>query len=196
MEDYIIDFLIKFQKLIAKNVKIQHLGIENVKRICGTDIAYKGNIGYAVAVKEEEGKIEYNLVKGDVFFPYIPTFLFVREAPLMIKAVEKYECDLILVDGHGLTHPRKSGIATVIGVLLDKPTIGVAKSRLTGDLVVENNITYVILHGEKLGVKVGKYFFSIGNKTDLSDVIDLAKKGYPKVLKLADKLSKDLKKKE
>ncbi|BFH73651.1 endonuclease V [Sulfurisphaera javensis] len=196
MEKYILDFLIKFQQLIAKNVKIEHFGLEKAKSICGVDIAYKGNIGYAVAVKEENGNYEYNLVKGDVFFPYIPTFLFMREAPLMIKAVEKYECDLILVDGHGLTHPRKSGIATVIGVLLDKPTIGVAKSRLTGEYLMENGITYVIVNGEKLGVKVGKYFYSIGNKTDLDDIISLSRLGYPTVLKMADKLSKELKKKE
>lgn len=196
MEKHIIDFLIKFQNLVAKNVKISHLGLNNVKSLCGVDIAYKGNIGYAVAVKEENGEFQHNFVKGEVFFPYIPTFLFMREAPLMIEAVEKFNCDLILVDGHGLTHPRKSGIATVIGVLLDKPTIGVAKSRLTGDLVVENDTTYVILNGERLGVKIGKYFYSIGYKTDLQDVIDLSRKGYPQVLKVADKLSKDLKKKE
>lgn len=196
MEDYIINFLIAFQRLVAKNVIIQHLGIEKVKSLCGLDIAYKGNTGYAVAVKEENGNFEYNVVKGDVFFPYIPTFLFMREAPLMMKALEKYECDLILVDGHGLTHPRKSGIATVIGVLLDKPSIGVAKSRLTGDLVTEGGITYVVVHGEKLGVKVGKYFYSIGHKTDLTDVIELSKRGYPTVLRLADKISKEVKKKE
>lgn len=196
MEKYILDFLISFQHLIAKNVKIRHLGVENVKSTCGVDIAYKGNIGYAVAVKEEKGNFEHNLVKGDVFFPYIPTFLFMREAPLMMKALEAFSCDLILVDGHGLSHPRRSGIATVIGVLLEKPTIGIAKSRLTGELVEEGGITYVIVSGEKVGVKVGKYYYSIGNLTDLQDVILLSKKGYPEVLKLADRLSKELKKKE
>jgi len=196
MEKYILDFLIKFQHLVASNVKIQHLGLENVKSMCGVDIAYKGNTGYAVAVKEESGNFEHNLVKGDVFFPYISTFLFMREAPLMMSALEKFNCDLILVDGQGLAHPRKSGIATVIGVLLDKPTIGVAKSRLTGDFIEENDITYIVVHGEKVGVKSGKYLYSIGNKTDLDDVIALSKRGYPKVLRLADKLSKEMKKKE
>lgn len=196
MEKYVLDFLIKIQHLIANNVKIRHLGLENVKSICGVDIAYKGDIGYAVAVKEENGKFEHNLVKGEVFFPYIPTFLFMREAPLMLAALEKFDCDLILVDGQGLAHPRKSGIATVIGVLLDKPTIGVAKSRLTGEFVIENGITYVVVNNEKVGVKSGKYIYSIGNKTDLDDIITISKRGYPTVLRLADKLSKELKKKE
>lgn len=119
-----------------------------------------------------------------------------REAPLMIKAVESFQCDLILVDGHGMAHPRKSGIASVIGVILDKPTIGVAKSKLYGDIVEEGSTNFIVVNGDKVGVKVGKYYYSIGNKVDIDDVVELSRNGYPKVLALADKLSKELKKKE
>ncbi|AWR96398.1 endonuclease V [Acidianus sulfidivorans JP7] len=203
MEDYLINFLKLFQKLVSNNIKLQHLGINNLKTLCAVDVAYNKDEGFAVAVKQNaksiynnEDNYEYNLVKGKVDFPYIPGFLFMREAPIMIKSLEKYqnECDLLLVDGHGLAHPRKSGIATVIGVLLDIPTIGVAKSKLAGDIIEENGIEYVIINNEKVGIKSGKYFYSPGNKTDLQDCIDLAMQGYPRILKIADKLSKEMKK--
>ncbi|ARM74877.1 endonuclease V [Acidianus manzaensis] len=201
MEDYLLNFLKLFQKLVANNIKISHLGIKNVNTICAVDVAYSKEEGYAIAVKQtiemaKNDKYEYNFVKGKVDFPYIPGFLFMREAPIMIKSLEKYEneCNLILVDGHGLAHPRKSGIATVIGVLLDIPTIGVAKSRLAGEILEENGIEYVTINGEKVGIKSGRYFYSPGNKTDLQDCIDLSTQGYPKILKIADKLSKEMKK--
>ncbi|AWR94181.1 endonuclease V [Acidianus brierleyi] len=194
LESYLLDFLKLFQGLIAKNIKLEHLDISKVKTLCAVDVAYKGEEGYAVSVKFDGKNYEHYLVKGKVDFPYIPGFLFMREAPIMIKALSKYSCDLVLVDGHGLAHPRKSGIATVIGVLLDIPTIGVAKSRLTGNIVTEGEINYVIVNNEKVGVKSGKYFYSPGNRTDLNDVIELSKKGYPEILKIADRLSKQLKK--
>ncbi|MFP3232300.1 MAG: endonuclease V [Sulfolobaceae archaeon] len=195
MEDPLLNFLVKFQYLVARNVSITHLGVENVKRVCALDMAYKGNIGYAVVVYFDGNKYEHYVFTGEVNFPYIPTFLFMREAPLMMKALEKYQdqCQLTLVDGHGLAHPRRSGIATVIGVLLDIPTIGVAKSRLFGEEVREGEETYIVVNGEKVGVKRGKYYFSIGNKVDLIDVITLSRLGYPEALKLADKISKETK---
>jgi deoxyribonuclease V len=194
LESYLLDFLKLFQGLIAKNIKLEYLDISKVKTLCAVDVAYKGEEGYAVAVKYDGKDYSHCLIKGKVDFPYIPGFLFMREAPIMIKALNKYSCDLVLVDGHGLAHPRKSGIATVIGVLLDIPTIGVAKSRLAGDIITEGGINYVVINGEKVGIKSGKYFYSPGNRTDLNDAIELSKKGYPEILKIADRLSKQLKK--
>lgn len=199
-ELHILNFLNLFQRLIAQNVKIIHLGVENVKRVCALDVAYKGDIGYAVALLHDLGSGEYkhNVAKGKVFFPYIPGYLFMREAPLMIEALKPYqdECELILVDGQGLAHPRKSGIATVIGVLLNKPSIGVAKSRLTGDMILENGVSYIVVNGEKVGIKFGKYFYSIGNLVDLDDVKSLSIRGYPIELKIADRISKESKRNE
>ncbi|MEM0091004.1 MAG: endonuclease V [Saccharolobus sp.] len=196
VEKHLLEFLEKLQLLFAKNLIISHFNISRAKKICGVDVAYNGNIGYSVGVSMDitTENYNYNSYKGEVSFPYIPGFLFMREAPLMLEALKNLECDLILIDGHGIAHPRRSGIATVIGVLLDFPTIGVAKSKLVGDLIEENGITYLYFKNEKVGVKFGKYFYSPGNKVDLQDCIDLGKNGYPKVLRIADMLTKKLKK--
>jgi deoxyribonuclease V len=69
-----------------------------------------------------------------VDFPYIPGLLSFREAPACIDAIEKLKStpDCLIVDGQGIAHPRRLGIASHIGLLIDKPTIGCAKSRLIG----------------------------------------------------------------
>ncbi|MCG3108298.1 Endonuclease V [Metallosphaera sp. J1] len=187
-QDYLVNFLYLVQNMIAKQVNLVKLEREP-REMCGVDVAYKGEMGVAVVVCDGETQI-IKKVKGRVSFPYIPGLLFMREAPLMVKALEDVKPDLLLVDGHGIAHPRRSGIATVLGVLLETPTVGVAKSRLVGEIVEEGGVNYVTLNGERVGVKVGKYYYSPGNLVSLDDVIQLSRMGYPKVLREADRLSK------
>ncbi len=112
---------------------------DTVRVIAGADVAfdkqknegYGGVIAYSFPDLEE---IERRGVKGEISFPYVPGLLAFREAPILLKAFASLETepDVLLFDGQGLAHFRRMGIATHMGIVLNKPTIGCAKSRLVG----------------------------------------------------------------
>lgn len=108
-------------------------------RIVGMDVSnnlYDSMI-YASAVMLDKEKLQLEeeaAVAQTQLFPYIPGFLGFREAPALVAAFQRLtkQPDLLLVDGHGISHPRRLGIASHLGILLNIPTIGVAKSILVG----------------------------------------------------------------
>ena len=116
--------------------------ISKIKTVAGCDVSYsKGgkNIRVAVIVLDfvtleviEKVRIDY---KKEFDFPYVPGYLSFREGPPLIEAIEKLktEPDVFIFDGQGIAHPRGIGIASHMGVILDKPSIGCAKSPLYGD---------------------------------------------------------------
>jgi deoxyribonuclease V len=110
-----------------------------VRRVAGVDVAFEQNgriTRAAVAVLDYPGLalVEQALIRVATRFPYVPGLLSFREAPAVLAAFEKLRAapDLILYDGQGIAHPRRIGIASHVGLLLDCPSIGVAKSRLVG----------------------------------------------------------------
>ena len=125
-----------------------------------------------------------------VTFPYIPGLLSFREAPVCIAAVEKLQNqpDLFIIDGQGIAHPRRLGLAAHLGLFLDQPTIGCAKSRLTGtyeEPPLEKG-SYCLLKDEKRKQKsqpetigavvrtrsnVKPVFVSVGHKCLLEDAV-------------------------
>ena len=127
--------------------------------------------------------VETKVVHGRLNFPYIPGLLSFRESPLTLAACEQLEItpDLILVDGQGVAHPRRMGLASHLGLFLNTPTIGCAKSLLCGTQqtpgVEPGSYTEVVDNGEtigaalrtKLGVK--PVYVSIGHKSDLENAI-------------------------
>lgn len=80
--------------------------------------------------------VEQSVVRADIRFPYVPGLLSFREIPVLVPALERLRStpELVLVDGQGIAHPRRLGLAAHLGLLLDLPTIGCAKSRLVGTL--------------------------------------------------------------
>jgi deoxyribonuclease V len=113
--------------------------ITNPRFIAGVDTSvarFHGRSTAAVVVLEYPSLrlVETSVVTGQVDFPYVPGLLSFREAPLTLAACEKLVInpDLILVDGQGIAHPRRLGLASHLGLYLDTPTIGCAKSLLCG----------------------------------------------------------------
>ena len=126
---------------------------------------------------------EAKVVKGKVNFPYVPGLLSFREAPLTLAASERVSVtpDLIMVDGQGIAHPRRFGLASHLGLFLDTPTIGCAKSLLCGSHKEPSDkpgsYAEVLDRGETIGVAlrtkpgVKPIYVSIGHKVDLETAI-------------------------
>jgi deoxyribonuclease V len=129
--------------------------------------------------------VEESTVQGPLHFPYVPGFLSFREAPLMMQALRglSKQPDLVLVDGQGRAHPRRLGIASHLGLLLDLPTVGCAKSRLAGryampgdeagatsELVNRGEVIGSVLRTRK-GVK--PLFISVGHRVSLATAVAL-----------------------
>jgi deoxyribonuclease V len=126
----------EIQKTLQQKIVISPL-TRNPRSIAGVDAAFLDDrvVGVASLFAFPELRlIEETYAELPSSFPYIPGFLSFREGPALIEALKKLKSrpDIILFDGQGLAHPKKLGIATHIGVLLDTPSVGSAKSRLIG----------------------------------------------------------------
>lgn len=191
---------ITLQKNIAKKVVAAKDDFGEISSICGVDVAYRGssNAAYCSAVimdKNMQQLVESVDVQTIVKYPYVPGLLMLREAEPIFYTLKllKNSYDLLLIDGHGLLHPRRCGLACYIGVSLDKPTIGVAKSRLCGTVRPDG---FVELEGEILGYAISKkLYISVGHRVTLKTAITLVKEFGIEPLRLADINSRKNKKK-
>lgn len=124
------------QKRLRKRL-IPGKPLKKINLIAACDVGYMDSNAIAVVAIFEFPSlrlIEEKISKGKIKFPYVPGLLTFREGPLLLKAFSKIEAepDVILFDGQGTAHPLSMGEATHMGILLDKPTIGCAKSKLFG----------------------------------------------------------------
>ena len=132
------DEAIQWQRELAGRVStVNGFDPDAVRVIAGIDASYReaGGIAAVVALSYPELiPIAEATAQGVVAFPYVPGLLSFRESPLVLEALSKLTVtpDVLFFDGQGIAHPRRLGIASHVGVLLDIPTIGVAKSILTG----------------------------------------------------------------
>ncbi|MHA1251038.1 MAG: endonuclease V, partial [Candidatus Helarchaeota archaeon] len=204
--------LCKIQELLAEKVVRKLPDNFSLSKIAGFDISYdkKSNSAIAAAIIwdiENDTIIEKEFLYFQARFPYISGFLAFREMPSYYKLLKrlKVKPDLVLVDGHGILHPRKLGLAAHLGVIIKIPTIGVAKSRFIGkaDFIPDEPGEYTLIRYENeiLGALLkpnrGKNIYvSIGNLIDLENAIKFvysmikSDKRLPEPLILADNLSR------
>lgn len=181
--------------------------------IAGCDSAFIGEDIFSIFVVlhfPDFEEVEVQTHRSPTPLPYIPGYLAFREVPNVIAAFNKLKTipQLIMVDGHGIMHPRRLGIATHLGISLNIPTIGIAKKKLFGTYSepgpTKGSYTFVTDKDETLGValcskdNVKPIFVSPGHLTDVESAHRLVMqslKNYklPEPTRIADKYSKTLK---
>jgi deoxyribonuclease V len=196
-------------QLQDKVIDADELG--EVRYVAGVDIGFKNNYAIsqaaiAILTYPELELVEQAIARIPTAFPYVPGYLSFREIPAILAAFPQIKTtpDLILCDGQGYAHPRRLGLACHLGVLLDIPTIGVAKSLLIGQheaVPLEKGSWQPLLDkGETIGVvlrsrtKVKPIYVSIGHKISLPTAINyvmgcLTKYRLPETTRWADKLA-------
>ncbi|NJL22192.1 MAG: deoxyribonuclease V [Leptolyngbyaceae cyanobacterium SM1_3_5] len=196
-------------KLRSNIITTDQLG--EVRYVAGVDAGYEDNgetTRAAVAVLSfPDLKLqEQAIAHRPTTFPYVPGFLSFREVPAVLAALEQLTIapDLLLCDGQGLAHPRRFGIACHLGLLVDLPAIGVAKSRLIGthpELGEEKGAWVPLMQKEEtIGAvlrtrsRTNPLYISIGHRISLETAIDYVMRCTPKyrlpeTTRIADKLA-------
>lgn len=202
---------VELQKQFAYEVIREDRFDRPIETVAGIDLGYdqKTNTSRAAAVVlsfSDLEVIETSTASVPTPLPYIPGLLSFRETPVAIKTLETLNAtpDVIFVDGQGIAHPRRFGIACHIGLITGVPSVGVGKSILAGkfdDLGEEKGSTAPLIHrNEIVGMavrtkdRVQPVFVSVGHKVGLETAVDLvlrAGAGYriPEPTRQADKLA-------
>ncbi len=184
----------QLQEQLARQVKTGPMP-EKIETIAGIDAAYVGDrchAAVAVMTYPMLKPLAQSTAEAKVSFPYRPGLLAFREGPAVLRALGQLKVlpDLLLFDGQGLAHPRGLGIASHLGVLMDHPTVGCAKTRLTGDYLMpgdqKGHWTVLTHHSRTIGAvvrtrsHVKPLFVSVGHRIDLEGAIQLVLDCCPK----------------
>ena len=200
---------VAIQRRLEARVVEAPLDASAVRTVGGLDVSVREDrVRAAVVVLDAETLqvVDEAIWEGPVAFPYVPGLLSFREIPALLPALEQLATlpDVLVLDAHGRAHPRRFGLACHLGVLLDRPAIGVAKSLYVGrfaDLGEEKGATADLVHrGETVGValrtraRVLPVFVSVGHRCRLADAVALALRTtgrfkIPEPTRLAHRLS-------
>jgi deoxyribonuclease V len=176
------------QELASRVVAGPALDLSGVRFVAGADVSTQGNMAYAtVVVLDFPGlsPVEVQGYEAPLRFPYVPGLLSFRELPSVVGALEKIETevDALVLDAQGLAHPRRMGLASHLGIFLDVPTVGCAKSPLVGSFEEpgreKGSATDLVHRGEVVGRVlrtrdgVSPVYVSVGNGIDLGSSVEL-----------------------
>jgi deoxyribonuclease V len=164
------------------------LDISGVRHVAGADVSTQGDTAYATVVVLEFPGLSLVEVRGyqaPLRFPYVPGLLSFRELPSVVGALLEVDSavDALILDAQGLAHPRRMGLASHLGIFLDVPTVGCAKSLLVGSFrepgTEKGSATDLVHRGEVVGrvlrtrEGVSPVYVSVGNGIDLGSSVDL-----------------------
>jgi deoxyribonuclease V len=179
---------IVLQRQLAEQVVLANSLPAPIRTVAGVDVSYKrrGRLFHAAVVVLDyatQQRRDAATATGEVNFPYVPGLLSFRELPILLQAFEKLATvpDVVLADGQGIAHPRRLGLASHLGLWLDLPTIGCAKTRLCGEELppAEERGQWTALRqdGEEIGrivrtrSRVKPLYVSPGHKVDMSSAM-------------------------
>lgn len=174
---------VRIQKDLQEQIVLEK-SLENFSRIAGVDVSFskekdKATCGVIIFSFPELSVIERRVETTEIKFPYIPGLLAFREGPSVLSAFDKLETepDLIMFDAQGIAHPRGIGLASHMGLILGKPSIGCAKTRLCGEYEEpeekQGSFSYLKKEGKIIGAvlrtkeKIKPVFVSTGHEIDL-----------------------------
>ncbi len=180
---------VEIQRELAAQVRVEPLNRE-VKLVAGGDISFdRGSdtvhAGFVVLRLPDLQIVERKGIQATAAFPYVPGLLSFREIPALLQAwsLLELEPDAVIIDGHGMAHPRRVGIASHFGLLVDRPTVGCAKSVLVGQYQEPDGLrgswTPLTQKGEEIGAalrtrdRVGPVFASVGHRIDIPGAVAL-----------------------
>jgi endonuclease V len=185
----LIQQLYNIQNILASQVIVKDC-FENLDTIAGADVSFSiDNKAVAAAVVLELDDLqvlEKQTIPVAIEFPYIPGFLGFREANATISVLKKIrsDFDVLMVNGHGILHPRGLGLASHVGVLLDVPTLGVAKRLIKGRYIHQASQPYqeketpqlILDSNQVLGAFFRRNYVSVGHKISLNTALEVIKR--------------------
>ncbi|MEX2400324.1 MAG: deoxyribonuclease V [Rhodothermales bacterium] len=190
---------VEIQRALAERLRFESLAVKP-ETLAGVDVSfrrlgykeYAARCGVVVLSFPELEQVDSARWSGRVTFPYVPGLLSFRELPAVLNTLDGLSVrpDVIMTDGHGYAHPRRMGLACHLGLALNLPTFGVAKSRLTGTHVEpggeKGSTTPLLDGGEVIGMvvrtrtDVNPVFVSAGHLITLEEAVDLAIAAAPR----------------
>jgi deoxyribonuclease V len=179
------------QRRLSEQIIFEDKVPQRIRLIGGVDVAYVEGASIAAVAVLDFGSMKLRGSQTAVCrtrFPYIPTLLAFREIPPALLCIRKLhdQPDVFLVDGHGFAHPYRCGFASHLGLVMRKPTIGVAKGILVGEEVegtnVEGDVAFIRDRGEVIGAQIiskrglKSIYVSVGHMISLGTAIDIVKR--------------------